>query len=164
MSVEFWSERIVTCLRRWPPLLRRWQETKGGWWKNPSWSPHRKRLHLPLFHKNHPQIEQAKAKGQSQKASEWLPTVLISNDSRLTFQLSPSSTPTSIIELLSNHVFRSSPNLMDHRMVSTIFRVIESTEHSNSFTTQTEEDLFRASKRQVLLINSPTLSFAFWVF
>lgn len=40
--------------------------------------------------------------------------------------------------------------------------MIESTEQSNSFTTRIEEELFGASKRQVLLISFFfTLSFAF---
>lgn len=91
--------------------------------------------------------------GQSREASGGLPTALISNESRLHFQLNPNSTPTSIAELLSNHVFGPSPNLTDPRMVSMICRVIESIEQSASFTARTKEDLFRASKRQVILVS-----------
>lgn len=43
--------------------------------------------------------------GLSREASGGLPTALISNESVLSFQLSLDSTPISIVELLSNHVF-----------------------------------------------------------
>lgn len=98
---------------------------------------------------------------QSRKASGSLPTTLIFNESGLSFQLSPNYTPISIAKLLSNHVFKPSPNLTDRQMVSTICRVIESTEQSHSFTTQSKEDLFGASKRQVPLASFLTLSLAF---
>lgn len=51
--------------------------------------------------------------GHSREASGSLPTALISNELGLSFQLSLNSTPTSIVELLSNHVFRPSSNLTD---------------------------------------------------
>lgn len=42
--------------------------------------------------------------------------------------------------------------------------MIESTDQSNSFTIRMEEDLFGASKRQVLIVSFFTLSFAFRFF
>lgn len=63
----------------------------------------------------------------SRGASDNLPTALIPNESGLHFQLSPNFTPTSIIELLNNDVFRMSPNLTDPRMVSTICHIIQPT-------------------------------------
>lgn len=74
-------------------------------------------------------------------------TTLVPNESGLHFQLNLDSTPTFIAELLSNHVFGSSSNLTDPRMVSTIYQVVESTKQSASFTARTEEDLFGAFKR-----------------
>ncbi|XP_021593661.1 uncharacterized protein LOC110600998 [Manihot esculenta] len=86
------------------------------------------------------------------RVNKELSTALISDEAGLPFQLGPDSTPTSIAEVLSNHIFGPFPSLIGHQMMSTIFRLIESTVHSNSFASRVEEDLFKASKRQVLLL------------
>lgn len=54
--------------------------------------------------------------GQTWEVSKGLPTALIYNEGGLPFQLGPDFTPTSIAELLSNHVFEPSPNLNEPRM------------------------------------------------
>lgn len=89
----------------------------------------------------------------SREANDNLPTTLIPNKSGLHFQLNPDSMPTSIVELLNNHVFGKFPNLTEPWMVSKIFHIVQFTEQSASFAAKIEGDLFGASKRQVLLIS-----------
>lgn len=71
----------------------------------------------------------SKGKGSSSRgANDNLPTALIRNELGLHFQLNLDSTPTFIVELLNNHVFWTSLNLIDPRMVSTNFHIVQSTE------------------------------------
>lgn len=86
--------------------------------------------------------------GNLSRGAHDLSTILIPNESGLHFQLNPNPTPMSIAKLLNNHVFRTSPNLIDPQMVSTICHVIQSTEKATSFVFQAEGDLFGAANKR----------------
>lgn len=77
--------------------------------------------------------------GSSQCVSGNLPTALIPNELGLHF---PNSTPTSIVKLLNNHVFGTSPNLTNSRMVSIICHIVQSIEQTTSFASRAKGIFF----------------------
>lgn len=79
---------------------------------------------------------------------------LIPHKLGITYTLNKESTPTSITELLRNHIFGSSPDTNDPRFLGTVCHLVKFSAQSEASSSKLVEKLFADSKRQALLVLS----------
>lgn len=79
-----------------------------------------------------------------------LPQALIPHESRIAYTLSQESTPTSIVELLRNHVF----HISDPRFLWTVCHLVRFSAQSEASNSRPIEEFLADSKRHALLVLS----------
>lgn len=81
-----------------------------------------------------------------------LPHALVPYELGFTYQLNEESTPTSIMELLRNHVFRASLDISNPRLLGIFYHLVKSSAQGETGGLKPIEELFAGSKRQVRLV------------